>query len=110
MHPVTGMTLVQKQSHKVSRESTVMPRPRLPHLHRQVTRHGRTVWYVRIDKGQRIRLTAPFGSDAFTEQYRLAGLGPAPADTARARQPSKGSLAWLWKQYRATGAWTDLSM
>src|SRR5262249_5835560 len=28
-----------------------MPRPRPPHLHRQVTRHGKAVWYVRIGKG-----------------------------------------------------------
>ncbi|MGB6795116.1 MAG: integrase, partial [Xanthobacteraceae bacterium] len=33
-----------------------MPRPRPPHLHREVTRHGRVVWFVRIDKGPRIRI------------------------------------------------------
>ena len=42
-----------------------MPRPRPPHLHRQITRHGKTVWYVRIGKGQRVRLRAEFGSDEF---------------------------------------------
>ena len=28
-----------------------MPRPRPPHLHREITRHGKAVWYVRIGKG-----------------------------------------------------------
>jgi hypothetical protein len=39
-----------------------MPRPRPPHLQRQVSRHGKTVWYVRIGKGPRIRIHSPFGS------------------------------------------------
>ena len=32
----------------------VMPRPRPPHLHREITRHGKAVWYVRIGKGRRV--------------------------------------------------------
>jgi hypothetical protein len=36
----------------------MMPRPRPPHVIREKTRHGHTVWYVRIDKGPRIRLRA----------------------------------------------------
>jgi hypothetical protein len=27
-----------------------MPRPRPPHLQRQITRHGKTVWYVRVGR------------------------------------------------------------
>jgi hypothetical protein len=46
-----------------------MPRPRPPHLHRQVTRHGKTVWYVRIDKGPRVRIRAEFGTPEF-DAYR----------------------------------------
>jgi hypothetical protein len=34
-----------------------MPRPRPPYLSREVTRHGKPVWYVRRD-GKRIRLKA----------------------------------------------------
>ena len=37
-----------------------MPRPRPPHLHRQVTRHGKSVWYVRMGKGRRTRIRAAF--------------------------------------------------
>ena len=33
-----------------------MPRPALPHLHRERTRHGATVWYVRKGQGPRIRI------------------------------------------------------
>lgn len=35
-----------------------MPRPRPPHLHRQVTRRGEVVWYVRIGHGPRTRIRA----------------------------------------------------
>jgi hypothetical protein len=42
-----------------------MPRPRPPHLHRQVTRHAKVVWYVRIGKGRRTRLRAAYGSTEF---------------------------------------------
>lgn len=38
-----------------------MPR-KLPHLRREVTRHGAVIWYVRIGKGaKRIRLRAAPG-------------------------------------------------
>jgi hypothetical protein len=84
-----------------------MPRPRPPHLHRQVTRHGKTVWYVRVGKGQRTRIRAAFGTPEFDGEYRAAvaarprlSSGSAPADT----------LAWLIERYRETPAWLDLSL
>lgn len=84
-----------------------MPRPRPPHLHREVTRHGKAVWYVRIGKGPRIRLRAEFGTPAFAEAYRAAVSGAAPA----AKKPAvmAGTLAWLIARYRETGAWLALS-
>ena len=42
-----------------------MPRPRPPHLQRQVTRHGKAVWYVRMGKGRRTRIRATFGTPDF---------------------------------------------
>ena len=30
-----------------------MPRPRPPHLHREVTRHGKVVWYARAGGSSR---------------------------------------------------------
>jgi integrase len=85
-----------------------MPRPRPPHLHRQTTRHGRTVWYVRIGHGPRIRLRAEYGTPEFEEAYRAALVGRPPA--SRKRDATVGSLAWLFDRYRETAAWTSLSV
>lgn len=82
-----------------------MPRPRPPHLHQQVTRHGRVVWYVRVGKGKRVRV-ADFGTEEFETQYQAAVSGGAAV--AR-RGASAGSLSWLIEQYRGTAAWAALS-
>src|SRR6266542_2789794 len=83
-----------------------MPRPRPPHLHRQVTRHGNTVWYVRISKGLRTRIRAPFGTREFDAEYQAALTGtPRPKKGA----PGAGTLAWLIARYRETTAWSTLS-
>lgn len=83
-----------------------MPRPRPPHLHRESTRHGTMVWYVRIGKGPRTRIKAAYGSPEFDEAYRaaLAGEAPLPADKA-----GKGTLQWLVTLYRQSSAWRDLA-
>jgi integrase len=83
-----------------------MPRPRPPHLHRETTRHGRAVWYVRVGKGPRIRLRAEFGSTDFDAEYLAAvSGGPLPQKGA----PATGTLAWLIARYRETAAWSKLS-
>src|SRR5262245_6989716 len=83
-----------------------MPRPRPPHLHRQVTQHGRVVWYVRIGRGPRTRLRAEFGTPEFDTEYQAAVSGtPRPIRGA----PVTGTLAWLVERYRETTAWTTLS-
>lgn len=83
-----------------------MPRPRPPHLHRETSRHGRTVWYVRVGKGPRTRIAADIGTDEFDACYRAAIEGkPRP----KAAEPVHGSLAWLVKRYRETTAWAALS-
>jgi integrase len=86
---------------------TDMPRPRPPHLHHETTRHGRRVWYVRIGKGQRVRIRAAYGTDAFWEEYRaaLAG-GRAPAAAGKI---VTGSIAWLVQRYIESAEWADLS-
>lgn len=84
-----------------------MPRPRPPHLHRETSRHGKTVWYVREGKGPRIRIKAVYGTPEFEEAYQAALKGGTPRPPGKA---SKGSLEWLWMLYRQTGAWTDLSL
>src|SRR6516165_2466103 len=84
-----------------------MPRPRAPHLQREVTRHGRAVWYVRVGKGPRIRLTAEYGSPEFAAAYRAALEGKPPTRSSQARA---GSLHWLIEQYRESSAWRGYSL
>ena len=89
-----------------------MPRPRPPHLHRQVSRHGKAVWYVRIGKGPRIRIRSGFGAPEFDSEYRAA-INRFPArlpSSKESRHGSTGTLAWLVERYRETGAWTNLSL
>jgi plasmid stabilization system protein ParE len=83
-----------------------MPHPRPPHLQRQVSRHGKVVWYVRIGRGPRIRIIAKFGTPEFDVEYQAA-----ISDTPRPKKgaPAAGTLAWLIARYREVGAWTSLS-
>jgi integrase len=84
-----------------------MPRPRPPHLQRQVTQHGKAVWYVRIGKGPRIRIRAEFGTPEFDAEYQAAvSKTPRPKKGA----PATGTLAWLVARYREVGAWNNLSL
>jgi integrase len=83
-----------------------MPRPRPPHLNRETSRHGKSVWYVRIGKGPRIRLRAAFGTPEFDAEYQAAVTGkPRPVKGA----PATGTLAWLIARYRQTTVWAGLS-
>ena len=85
----------------------VMPRPRPPHLHRETTRHGKAVWYVRLDKGKRIRIKADFGTPDFEAEYQAAMIDGRPKPT---KGTLAGSLAWLFEQYRESQVWRDLSL
>lgn len=83
-----------------------MPRPRPPHLHRETTRHGKAVWYVRVDKGPRIRIRGEYGSETFWAEYDAAVEGkPRPQKGV----PANDTLAWLIARYRETAAWLILS-
>jgi len=82
-----------------------MPKPRPPHLHRQETRHGVMVWYVRHGHGPRTRIRAEYGSEAFWTEYRAALEGkPPPSKVARAH-----TLAWGIERYRSSSSWAGLS-
>jgi integrase len=83
-----------------------MPRPRPPHLSRERTRHGKAVWYVRID-GRRTRLRAEYGTPEFDAEYQAA-LAGKPQTSAGSVAP--GTLAWLFERYRETGAWQRFSV
>jgi hypothetical protein len=84
-----------------------MPRPRPPHLHREVTRHGRVVWNVRVGKGPRIRIKAEYGTPEFWAQYHAAENGERLPTGSVAKA---GSLAWLIDRYRDSADWTGLSL
>lgn len=83
-----------------------MPRPRPIYLHRFKTRHGNYVWYVRKPGGNRVRIKGEYGSPEFNAAYVAALDG---LSVTQARPPeAKGTIAWLWGQYRQTTAWTRL--
>jgi integrase len=84
---------------------TAMPRPRPPRLHREITRHGRAVWYVRVGRGPRIRIRAEFGSPEFEAEYQAA----ISSRSRTQREAAVGTLAWLVARYRETSAWANLS-
>ena len=82
-----------------------MPRPRPPYLSREVSRHGKPVWYVRRD-GKRIRLRADFGTPEFDAEYQAACNGIRPQKA----EGFAGTLGWLIARYRETDAWQRLSL
>ena len=79
--------------------------PRSPYLSLEVTRHGRTVWYVRRN-GKRIRLRAEFGTPEFDTEYQAA----IAAEPLKAKASMQGTLSWLIARYRETAAWQQLSL
>jgi integrase len=87
-----------------------VPRPRPPHLHRQTTRHGKAVWYVRKGQGQRIRIRAAFGTPEFDIEYRAAIDGLQFLKHTSKTKAAVGTLGWLVERYREASAWTSLSL
>lgn len=78
-----------------------MPRPRPIYLQQHITPAGKTLWYVRIGKGKRVRIQGEYGSDEFMAAYRAAVAGlPAPD-----RRVDSASLEWLIARYRETAKW-----
>jgi integrase len=73
-----------------------MPRPRKPYIQKEVTRHGKIVWYFRRGKEPRVRLPGAFGSKDFNEAYAAAFAGLEPKPRVFAPQPS---LRWLVDRY-----------
>jgi integrase len=92
-------------------ETLTMPRPRPQFLHREVTRHGKPVWYVRINRGPRIRLRALFGTPEFWSEYRAAIAGQPTVPTGM--KFNAQTFGWLVERYRESsgvkGTWGSLS-
>lgn len=82
-----------------------MPRALPPFLQREFQR-GKVYWYVRVNKGPRIRVRGAFDTPEFWSSYDAAIGGGGK------RQPDKaahGTLDWLLTQYRQTTNWHQLS-
>jgi hypothetical protein len=83
-----------------------MSRPRPRYLQKQITRHGRIVWYVRKGRGRYIRLRAPYGTPEFWAEYEAASRGDAASERRRA---SKGTLRWAIDLYMQSAVWQSLA-
>lgn len=88
-----------------------MPKPRPPHLVKQITQYGKIVWYVRIGHGKRIRIRGTYGTQEFVDNYKsalaeLQGIIPPKPKTGKLIE---GSFAWLLKQYFNSINWHNLA-
>ena len=82
-----------------------MPRPHLPHLQREVSRHGKTMWYVRTSRDTpRIRIHGDYGSEQFKAEYQAAISGN-PTVKKSLTVVHKGSLKWLVDRWRESSDW-----
>ncbi len=84
---------------------TDVPRKLPPFLHRETTRHGRSVWYFRRGKGRRVRLVNEFGSVEFWAAYEAAAKGARP----RRHGHTPGTFAWALAAYKQSQGWLALS-
>ncbi|WP_375647666.1 MULTISPECIES: tyrosine-type recombinase/integrase [unclassified Bartonella] len=88
-----------------------MPKPRPPHLVKQITQHGKIVWYVRIGHGKRIRIRGAYGTQEFVDNYKsaLAELQGLILPKSKTGKLVEGSFAWLLKQYFNSSNWHNLA-
>lgn len=82
-----------------------MSRPRKPYIQKEVTRHGKTVWYFRRGKEKRIRLNGIYGSAEFNACYDAALAGQP---VAKAKPASTLSLRWLCEMYTQSARFSQL--
>ena len=82
-----------------------MPRPRKPYTQKELTRHGKTVWYFRRGKERRVRLPGAFGSLEFNKAYAAALAGEPVEKPSAAPQPT---LRWLVDRYYESGRFNNL--
>ncbi|WP_455474688.1 tyrosine-type recombinase/integrase [Bartonella sp. B30(2025)] len=88
-----------------------MPKPRPPHLVKQITQHGKIVWYVRIGHGPRRRVHGTYGTQEFVDSYKsaLAELQGIIPPKPKSGKLIEGSFAWLLKQYFNSVDWHRLA-
>jgi integrase len=86
-----------------------MSKPRPPYLQKQITRHGRVVWYVRKRPNGRIRIRGDYGSPAFMSAYTLAVSGTLKSQKKSKAEVNIHNLEWLVDAYRRSASWKELS-
>jgi hypothetical protein len=86
-----------------------MPRTRPPHLQREVTRHGKVVWWSASAKGRAFESGRAYGTPEFDAAYQAAVSGdarPEPGVPQRAAlrgwSSNTGILAHGWRPVAAT--------
>lgn len=82
-----------------------MPRARLRYTQREITRHGKTLWYFRRGKGPRFPLGETYGTHEFMKAYEAA-LG---GEKTTIEPPSQKTLAWLVEKYQHSAAFLTLA-
>jgi integrase/recombinase XerD len=80
----------------------------LPYLLRERSRHGRTVYYVRVGSSRRVRVAGEPGSADFLAAYTAAlqslAAAPAPAARPESRCVKPGSVASAVNTYLASAS------
>ena len=84
-----------------------MPRPRPPHLLREVSRHGTVRWVVRIDHGPRTPMPGEYMSPEFMAAYHAAIRGELPEP--KAKRVDERSLEFLVRRWQASSSWAELA-
>ncbi|MBD8662691.1 tyrosine-type recombinase/integrase [Rhizobium sp. CFBP 8752] len=85
-----------------------MPRPLPLYVVREISRHGKIVFYFRVDKGPRIRLPGIPGSKEFKAAYAYALRGQKLEYVKTVEKPL--SIRWLVHQYMHSDTWALLSV
>ena len=78
-----------------------MPKRLLPHLNRIVTRHGKALWYFRVNKGPRTALPFEYGSEQFMTVYNAC----LSKELAAPKKPASHTISWLIDQYQSSPHW-----
>lgn len=82
-----------------------MPNERPRYLQKQITRHGKVAWYVRVGRGKKTRIYGKYGSDEFKDNYDAAISGQP-----RAKKGAKpDTLEWLINLHRKSEYWSGLA-
>ena len=82
---------------------------KLPHLLTERTRHGRTVYYVRLGAGPRVRVRGEPGRPGFAAAYEAALQVLATNEPAPSPRVPPGSLAHAVALYRASASVQQLT-